>query len=100
MLTIAATRRCLSATRRHRAVRHSASSIHILRARKCPQVIGGIAAPTKVGRCPAACHCKPERRLEHGISDDVAGGSRAPALLIVAVQSFGVSALARNDTEP
>jgi hypothetical protein len=42
-----------------------------------------------------ACHCKPERRLEHGIRDDVAGRSHAPALLIVAVQPFGVSALAR-----
>jgi hypothetical protein len=41
------TRRCLSATRRHRAARHSASSIHISRARKSPRVIGGIAASTK-----------------------------------------------------
>jgi len=51
-LTIAAIRRWLSATRQHRAVRQSATSIHILeihilRARKCPQVIGGIAAATK-----------------------------------------------------
>jgi hypothetical protein len=38
--------------------------------------------------------CKLERRLQHGIRDDVAGRSRAPALLIVAVQPFGVSALA------
>jgi hypothetical protein len=45
--TNAATRRCLSATRRHRAARHSASSIHISRARKSPRVIGGIAASTK-----------------------------------------------------
>ena len=41
-------RRCLSATRRHRAVRHSASSIRISRARK--RVIGGIAGSTKVNR--------------------------------------------------
>jgi hypothetical protein len=46
-ITNAATRRCLSATRRHRAARHSASSIHISRARKSPRVIGGIAASTK-----------------------------------------------------
>jgi hypothetical protein len=38
------TRRCLSVTRRHRAARHSASSIHISRARKSPRVIGGVAA--------------------------------------------------------
>jgi hypothetical protein len=43
-ITNAATRRCLSATRRHRAARHSASSIHISRARKSPRAIGGIAA--------------------------------------------------------
>jgi hypothetical protein len=42
-ITIATTRRCLSATRRHRASRHSALSIHISRARKCRGVIGGIA---------------------------------------------------------
>ena len=54
--TNAATRRCLSATRRHRAARHSASSIHILQARKRPRVIGGIAGSTKVAwkRNPAA----------------------------------------------
>jgi hypothetical protein len=48
-ITIAATRRCLSATRRHRAARHSASSIHISRARKSPgnDIIGGILASTK-----------------------------------------------------
>jgi len=47
-ITIAATRRCLSATRRHRAARQSASSIHISRARKSPaRLIGGIAASTK-----------------------------------------------------
>src|SRR5712672_2599252 len=48
-ITIAATRRCLSATRRHRAARHSASSIHISRARKSPRndIIGGILASTK-----------------------------------------------------
>ncbi len=34
---VAATRRCLSATRRHRAAPPSASSIHILRARECPR---------------------------------------------------------------
>jgi hypothetical protein len=45
-VTNAATRRCLSATRRHPAARHSASSIHILRARKSPRVIG-IVAPTR-----------------------------------------------------
>jgi hypothetical protein len=37
-ITNATTRRCLSATRRHRASRHSALSIHISRARKCPRV--------------------------------------------------------------
>src|SRR6266404_374053 len=44
-ITNAATRRCLSATRRHRAAPPSASSIHILRARKdrWDHVIGGIA---------------------------------------------------------
>jgi len=47
-ITNAATRRCLSATRRHRAARHSASSIHISQARKSPRVIGGIAGSTKV----------------------------------------------------
>ena len=38
-----------SATRRHRAAPPSASSIHILRARRCPRedIIGGIAASTK-----------------------------------------------------
>jgi hypothetical protein len=48
-ITIAASRRCLSATRRHRAARHSASSIHISRARKSPgnDIIGGILASTK-----------------------------------------------------
>jgi catechol 2,3-dioxygenase-like lactoylglutathione lyase family enzyme len=48
-ITIAATRRCLSATRRHRAARQSASSIHISRARKSPgnDIIGGILASTK-----------------------------------------------------
>jgi hypothetical protein len=46
-ITNAATRRCLSATRRHRAGPRSASSIHILPARKCPLIIGGIAASTK-----------------------------------------------------
>src|SRR6266850_4395742 len=48
-ITIAATRRCLSATRRHRAARHSAPSIHISRARKSPgnDIIGGILASTK-----------------------------------------------------
>ena len=44
-ITNAATRRCLSATCQHRAARPSASSIHILRARKRP--LGGIAASTK-----------------------------------------------------
>ena len=44
----AAIRRCLSATRRHRAAAPSASSIHILRARKHPwdHVTGGIARST------------------------------------------------------
>ncbi len=43
-----ATRRCLSATRRHRAAPPCASSIHILLAWKSPaRVIGGIAASTK-----------------------------------------------------
>src|SRR5882724_11097241 len=46
-ITNAATRRCLSATRRHRAAPPSASSIHILPARKCPRMIGGIAASTE-----------------------------------------------------
>ena len=48
-ITIAATRRCLSATRRHRAARHSATSIPISRARKSPgsDIIGGILASTK-----------------------------------------------------
>src|ERR1700730_3620329 len=46
-ITNAATRRCLSATCWHRAARHSASSIHISRARKSPRVIGGIGASTK-----------------------------------------------------
>src|ERR1700694_47693 len=41
-ITNAATRRCLSATRRHRAAPPSASSIHILRERK--RALGGIAA--------------------------------------------------------
>jgi hypothetical protein len=49
-ITNAATRYCLSATRRHRAARHSASSIHTSRARKSRQVIGGIAGSTKVNR--------------------------------------------------
>jgi hypothetical protein len=40
----------LNATRRHRAARHSASSIHISVARKSPPVIGGIAGSTKVNR--------------------------------------------------
>ena len=35
-ITNASTRRCHSATRRHRAALHSASSIHISRARKGP----------------------------------------------------------------
>jgi hypothetical protein len=46
-ITNAATHRCLSATRRHRAAPPSASSIHILPARKCPLIIGGIAASSK-----------------------------------------------------
>jgi hypothetical protein len=46
-ITIAPTRRCHSAKRRHRAARHSASSIHISRARKGPRAIGGIAASTR-----------------------------------------------------
>jgi hypothetical protein len=46
-ITNAATHRCLSATRRHRAGPRSASSIHISRARRSPRVIGGIAASTK-----------------------------------------------------
>ena len=48
-ITNAATRRCLSATRRHRAAPPSASSIHILRARKHPwdHVTGGIARSTR-----------------------------------------------------
>jgi IstB-like ATP binding protein len=46
-ITNAATPRCLSATRRPRAGQHSASSIHISRARKGPQVIGGILASTE-----------------------------------------------------
>jgi hypothetical protein len=49
-ITNAATRRCLSAARRHRAGLHSASSIHILRARKSLRVIGGIAASTQTCR--------------------------------------------------
>ena len=60
-ITNAATRRCLSATRRHRAARHSASSIHISQARKSPRVIGGIAGSTKVAwkRNPAAVPTAP-----------------------------------------
>ena len=46
-ITNAATRRCLSATRRHRAALLSASSIHILLTRKGPLIIGGLAASTK-----------------------------------------------------
>jgi hypothetical protein len=48
-ITNAATRRCLSAMRRHRAAPPSASSIHILRARKHPwdHVTGGIARSTR-----------------------------------------------------
>ena len=46
-ITNAAIRRCLSATRRHRAAPPSASSIHILLARKSPLIIGGITASTK-----------------------------------------------------
>src|SRR6266481_2862204 len=49
-ITNAATRRCLSATPRHRAAPPSATSIHILRVRTCPardDIIGGIAATTK-----------------------------------------------------
>jgi hypothetical protein len=43
--TNASTRRCPSATRRHRVARHNASSIHISQARKYPSDgIGGIAA--------------------------------------------------------
>ena len=51
-ITIAATRRCLSATRRHRAARHSATSIPISRARKSPgnDIIGGTLASTKSQR--------------------------------------------------
>jgi hypothetical protein len=48
-ITNAATRRCLSATRRHRAARQSASTIHISRARKRlwrQHIIGIIAAST------------------------------------------------------
>ena len=54
-ITNAATRRCLSATRRHRAAQQCASPIHILRTRKGPRVIDGIAGSTKVawsGRDP------------------------------------------------
>jgi hypothetical protein len=46
-ITIAATRRCLSATRRHRAAPPRASSIHILLAWKSPARVIGIAASTK-----------------------------------------------------
>src|ERR1700756_1177789 len=46
-------KRCPSATRRHRAARLGASSIRILRARNCPQIIGGVATPTK--GAPTAC---------------------------------------------
>jgi hypothetical protein len=49
-ITTAATRRCLSAARRHRAARHSASSIYISRERKIPRAIGGIAGSIKVNR--------------------------------------------------
>ncbi|SRR5713101_424233 len=45
-ITNAATRRCLSATCRHRAAPPSASSIHILRAGDCPRA-DIIAASTK-----------------------------------------------------
>jgi hypothetical protein len=45
--TNAATRRCLSATRRYLAARRSASSIHISRARESARVIEGIAASIK-----------------------------------------------------
>ena len=46
-ITNAPIRRCLSATRRHRAAPPSASSIPISRARESPRVIGGIAASIK-----------------------------------------------------
>jgi hypothetical protein len=46
-MSIAVTRRCLNATRRPRASRHSALSIHISRGRTCPQVITGIAERKK-----------------------------------------------------
>ena len=46
-ITIAASRRCHSATRRHRHARHSVSSIHISRAGKSPGVTDGIAACTR-----------------------------------------------------
>ena len=49
-ITNAATRRCLSATRRRRAARHSASSIHTSRARKRRRVIHGIARSIEVNR--------------------------------------------------
>ena len=57
-ITNAAITPCLSATRRHRAARHSASSIHISRERKSQRVIGGIAGFTKVNRID-------RRLLEH-----------------------------------
>jgi hypothetical protein len=58
-ITNATTRRCLSATRRHRASRHSALSIHISRARKCPRVIGGIAKRKAAGANRRAADLSP-----------------------------------------
>ncbi len=50
VITNAATRRSLSATRRHRAAPLNASSIHILRARDCPRadiIAAHMAASTR-----------------------------------------------------
>jgi hypothetical protein len=71
LLRMPLTRRCLRATRRHQAARHSASSIHISRAPKRPRAIG-IAGSTRA-RFWNEPH-RPQDRLHH--ARDPGGGNR------------------------